>query len=195
MLCKAAGRLGLAVESLGADGLDLKISGAGAARIKHEEGLHKFVTSSGKGGRRHTSFCKIESWTLPPPAARIAESDVEFKAQKVGGPGRQHVNKTESAIRATHKPTGIGVLCSSERSQFENKRIAMEWLAAKIERQANDRQSDGRRSAWRESTRAGGGQALRSYSLDDDRCVDSRCGGRLGAQAVLAGGCVDLWPA
>jgi protein subunit release factor B len=194
MIAKACARCDCQADALDEEGLAFRIQGARAQGFLHEAGLHKFVTASGKNGKKHTSFCKIEAFEAPDAAsAPLKESDIDFKAQKCGGPGGQHVNKTESAMRATHRPTGISVLCSSERSQHENKRIAVSWLGAKIAQAAKDSAASGKRQAWADSTRHGAGSAARSYSLVEDRAHDSASGQALRAAEVLNGGCVDFW--
>jgi protein subunit release factor B len=196
MIAKAGARRDCQTEALDEDGLAYRIQGPRAQGFLHEAGLHKFVTASGKNGKKHTSFCKIEVLQAPDSAsAPIHECDIDFKAQKCGGPGGQHVNKTESAMRATHRPTGISVLCQSERSQHENKRIAIAWLAAKIEQSAKDSAASGKRQAWADSTRHGAGSPTRSYWLVEDRALDQPSGQALRASDVLAGGCVDFWSA
>lgn len=194
MLIKTSQKKGWCVDILDNEGLSLRVQGKGALALIHEQGVHKFITSSGKGGKRHTSYCKVdvEPWVAR-TAQSLREQDIDFKAQKCGGPGGQHVNKTESAMRAVHRPTGIGVLCSSERSQAENKRIAIQWLAAKIEQAERGEQARGKREAWASSTRSGAGEAMRTYWMDEDRCVDQGSGSKARASDVLAGSCSSFW--
>ena len=175
------------------DGFTLRLSGAKAGLAKREAGLHKFVTLS-RNGKKHTSFCKIEFWSHQPTApVSLLESDIDFKSQKASGPGGQHVNKTESAIRATHKPSGFSVLCSAERSQAENKRIAVAWLSAKLQEKSQLEVKKGKQSAWRISARLGAGEAARSYWMDENRCVDNQTGQRMSLSDIMAGGCSQMW--
>lgn len=194
MMLKASEKRGWSVEILDEQGWSMRIEGASASLALQEGGLHKFVTRSGKGEKKHTSHCKIEAAHVPrvPIAARIAEADVDFKAQKCGGPGGQHVNKTESAMRALHRPSGISVLCSSERSQAENKRIALQWLQAKLCQASLEERAKERRDQWAGSTRHGGGLTTRSYWIEEDRCLDTRSGAAK-ASATLSGGCEAGW--
>lgn len=194
MLCKAAAKNGWAIESLDEECLSLRASGRGCRDLANEAGLHRFVTSSGKSGKRHTNFCKIEA-ELPTKAEAIEvrECDVEFKSQKAGGPGGQHVNKTESAVRATHRPSGLSVLCASERSQAENKRIAVQWLGAKLARIELEGAARSRREAWASRARLGAGEPLRLYWIEEDRVQDHASGRRGRAGDVLSGGCEEMW--
>jgi protein subunit release factor B len=193
MIARAGVKRGWQVEELDEEGLLLRLVGQGCEAALSERGLHRFVTSSGKGGKRHTSFCKVEAWSAPRGTPALRESDVEFKAQKAGGPGGQHVNKTESAMRATHKPSGLSVFCSAERSQFENKRLALEWLGAKLARSAEAAEASRRQDAWRGSARSGAGEAIRSYWLDEDRVQDAASGAKAKASWALDGHCESWW--
>lgn len=194
MLLRGAQRRGVSIQILDEDGLSFKASGKRADGLSNEAGLHKFITKS-KDGKKHTSFCKVEVLvnTRSVRSVIFNENDIEFKTQKASGPGGQHVNKTESAVRATHKPTGHSVLCSSERSQTENKRIAIQWLAAKIQKEELERQLQDKNEQWRNSARSGAGAARRSFWMEEDRCV-SNSGGKSSVRFILDGGCESEWP-
>ena len=104
--------------------------------LKSENGVHRLVRVSpfDAAGRRQTSFSSIE--VMPEfenvDTVEIREEDIEVTAHRSSGAGGQHINKTDSAIRIVHKPTGIVVGCQTERSQFQNKETAMKMLKAKL---------------------------------------------------------------
>lgn len=104
--------------------------------LKSENGVHRLVRVSpfDSAGRRHTSFASIE--VMPEfsevDAVVLKEEDLEITAHRSSGAGGQHINKTDSAIRIVHKPTGIVVGCQTERSQLQNKETALKMLKAKL---------------------------------------------------------------
>ena len=104
--------------------------------LKSENGVHRLVRVSpfDASGRRHTSFASVE--VMPEfdddDTIVIREEDIEVTAHRSSGAGGQHINKTDSAIRIVHKPTGIVVGCQTERSQLQNKETAMKMLKAKL---------------------------------------------------------------
>jgi peptide chain release factor 2 len=127
---------------LDGDGAGIKsatvmISGLNAyGYLKSENGVHRLVRVSpfDANGRRQTSFASIE--VMPEfenlDAVVIREEDIEVTAHRSSGAGGQHINKTDSAIRIVHKPTGIVVGCQTERSQLQNKETAMRMLKSKL---------------------------------------------------------------
>ncbi|MCD7783060.1 MAG: peptide chain release factor 2 [Firmicutes bacterium] len=124
-------------EEAGLKSATIMIEGLNAyGYLKSENGVHRLVRISpfDASGRRHTSFASVE--VMPEftddGSIEINESEIEVTAHKSSGAGGQHINKTESAVRILHKPTGIVVGCQTERSQLQNKETALKMLKAKL---------------------------------------------------------------
>ena len=124
-------------EEAGIKSATIMVSGTNAyGYLKSENGVHRLVRVSpfDSSGRRHTSFASVE--VMPEfkddGKVEIRDEDIEVTAHRSSGAGGQHVNKTDSAIRILHKPTGIVVGCQTERSQLQNKETAMKMLISKL---------------------------------------------------------------
>jgi len=161
--------------------------------FKAERGVHRLVRLSpfDQAHRRHTSFAQVIVSPLLPEdsAAEIDESDLRIDTYRASGAGGQHVNKTDSAVRITHVPTGIVVQCQNERSQISNKQTALRILRSRLaERDAEEREAElaKERGAVQE---ADFGSQIRSYVLHPYQQVkDLRTGHEVGnAQGVLDG--------
>jgi peptide chain release factor 2 len=161
-------------------------------RLRTETGIHRLVRKSpfDAGNRRHTSFASV--YVYPEVDERIEveinPADLRVDTYRSGGAGGQHVNKTDSAVRITHGPSGIVVQCQSERSQHQNRARAMEQLRAKL----YERELAARRAAEDAAEAAksdiGWGHQIRSYVLDQSRIKDLRTNVEVGnTQAVLDG--------
>jgi peptide chain release factor 2 len=164
--------------------------------LRTETGVHRLVRKSpfDSGNRRHTSFASV--FVSPEVdddiAIDINPADLRMDVYRSSGAGGQHVNKTESAVRITHVPSGIVVACQSERSQHKNRSTAMKMLKAKLyELEVNKRNAAARVLEESKSDVSWGNQ-IRSYVLDQSRIKDLRTGVEIGnTQAVLDG---DLDP-
>jgi len=161
--------------------------------LRTEIGVHRLVRKSpfDSGNRRHTSFAAV--FVSPEVEddieVDINPADLRIDVYRASGAGGQHVNRTESAVRITHLPTGIVVQCQNDRSQHKNKATAMKQLKAKLyELEVRKRSADQQAV---EDTKAdiGWGSQIRSYVLDQSRIKDLRTGVEVGnTQAVLDGG-------
>lgn len=161
--------------------------------LKAESGVHRLVRISpfDSNKRRHTSFASVD--VIPEVSddiqVDIKETDLKIDTYRAGGKGGQHVNKTDSAVRITHIPTGIIVQCQNERSQFKNKQVSLKILKAKLyerERQKKVKQIE---SAYDSKKEIAFGSQIRSYvlhpySMVKDHRTDYETGN---AQAVLEG--------
>ncbi len=160
--------------------------------LRTETGVHRLVRKSpfDSGNRRHTSFAAV---FVSPEVdddfeVDINPADLRIDVYRASGAGGQHVNKTESAVRITHNPTGIVVQCQNNRSQHSNKATAMKQLKAKLYELEVQKRNMDQKLVEDSKSDIGWGSQIRSYVLDQSRIKDLRTGVETGnTQAVLDG--------
>lgn len=181
-------------EEAGIKSCTFKVLGPAAfGWLKTESGVHRLVRISpyDSGARRHTSFASV--WVFPviddSIDIEIEEKDLRIDTYRASGAGGQHVNTTDSAVRITHKPTGIVVQCQSGRSQHKNKAEAFSMLRARLFEQELKKREEAAHSSNAEKSEIGWGSQIRSYVLHPYQMVkDLRTGVEKGnAQGVLDG--------
>ncbi len=180
-------------EVAGIKGATIKIEGAYAyGWLRTETGVHRLVRKSpfDSGNRRHTSFASVFVYPEVDEDIdiEINPADLRVDTYRASGAGGQHVNRTESAIRITHAPTGIVVQCQSDRSQHKNRSAAMAMLKSRLY-EAELRKKRATQQVLEDSKAdIGWGSQIRSYVLDQSRIKDLRTGVETGnTQAVLDG--------
>ena len=153
--------------------------------LKGENGMHRLVRMSpfNADGKRQTSFAAVD---VAPEVSgeteiEIRDEDVREDTFGASGPGGQHVNKTSSAIRLTHLPTGIVVQCQNERSQHKNRATAIKMLRARLARVEEEKREAEQVAKYNEMPKVGFGSQIRSYFLHpDQRVKDARTGHLVG---------------
>lgn len=149
--------------------------------LKGETGIHRLVRISpfNSEGKRQTSFAAID---VAPEISddvevEIDEKDVREDTYRASGAGGQHVNKTDSAVRLTHEPTGIVVQCQNERSQHKNRASAYKMLRARLARVEEEKREAEQAQKYKDKARVGFGSQIRNYFLHpDQRVKDARTG-------------------
>lgn len=161
--------------------------------LKGETGVHRLVRISpfNSEGKRQTSFAAVN---VSPEIAdsvdvEIDESDVETQTFRASGAGGQHVNKTDSAVRLIHKPSGVMVSCQNERSQHKNKATAWKMLRSRLARIEEEKREAEQAEQYQQQAKTGFGAQIRNYFLHpDQRVKDARTGFQMGNfHAVLDG--------
>ena len=189
MYCMYAAQQGWSVELMnysetelgGVKEADFVVNGRGAySRLKYESGVHRVqrVPETESGGRVHTSTATVA--VLPEmeeASVEIRPEDVEMQVYRASGAGGQHVNKTSSAVRLIHKPTGIVVACQQERSQLQNREKCMRMLASKLYEQEQER-IDSQVTGMRRSQVGTGmrNERIRTYNFPQGRVTEHRVG-------------------
>ena len=207
MYTRWAERKGFTIEELdfldgdeaGVKSVTFQVNGENAyGYLKSEKGVHRLVRISpfNAAGKRQTSFvsCDVMPDIDKEIDVEVRDEDIRIDTYRSSGAGGQHINKTSSAIRITHMPTGIVVTCQNERSQFQNKDKAMQILKAKLYMLKLQEQADKLSDIRGEVTEIGWGNQIRSYVMQPYTMVkDHRTNAETGnVDAVMDGG-IDLF--
>ncbi len=175
---------------------DFIVNGRGAySRLKYESGVHRVqrVPETESGGRIHTSTATVA--VLPEmeeASVEINPADIEMQVYRASGAGGQHVNKTSSAVRLIHKPTGIVVACQQERSQLQNREKCMRMLASKLYEMEQER-IESQVTGMRRSQVGTGmrNERIRTYNFPQGRVTDHRVGLTLHKIDAIMDGSLD----
>lgn len=165
--------------------------------LRSETGVHRLVRKSpfDSGNRRHTSFASVFIYPEIDDSFEIEinPADLKVDTYRASGAGGQHVNKTDSAIRITHIPSGIIVACQTDRSQHKNRAEAMRMLRSKLF-EMEMKKRDAEKQALEDSkSDIGWGHQIRSYVLDQSRIKDLRTGVEVGDTQKVLDGALDLF--
>jgi len=189
----------LAGDEAGVKNVTFTVSGPYAyGYLKSEHGIHRMVRISpfDATGRRHTSFASV---TVLPEVdtdidITIEEKDLRIDTYRASGPGGQHVNKTSSAIRITHLPTGIVVQCQNEKSQHRNKEMAMKVLKSRLYELEKDKQDQKKQEMHENLKEIAWGSQIRSYVFNPYRLVkDHRTNEEVGNLERVMNGDIDMF--
>lgn len=161
-----------------------------------ERGVHRLVRISpfDSAARRHTAFAQLDvaPFVDDDVEVEVDEAELRIDTYRASGAGGQHVNKTDSAVRITHEPSGIVVQCQNERSQLQNKATAMRLLRARLLAEEERRRADELASERGEQKAAEWGSQIRSYTLHPStRVKDHRTGHEVGDAARVLDGDID----
>ncbi|MDE0919948.1 MAG: peptide chain release factor 2 [Arenicellales bacterium] len=180
-------------EVAGIKSATIQVSGEYAyGHLRTETGVHRLVRKSpfDSGNRRHTSFASVFAYPEVDDTVDIEvnPADLRVDTYRASGAGGQHVNKTNSAVRLTHLPTGIVVQCQNDRSQHRNRAEAMNMLRARLYEAEMRKRREDQQGLEDSKSDIGWGSQIRSYVLDQSRIKDLRTGVETGnPQGVLDG--------
>ncbi len=184
-------------DAAGIKSVTLEVKGENAfGYLKSEKGVHRLVRISpfDASGKRHTSFASILVTPIieDDVTVEIKADDLKIDTYRSGGAGGQHVNKTDSAVRITHKPTGIVVQCQNERSQTMNKEMAMKMLKARLLTLMIDLHKEHLEELKGNLAEIGWGSQIRSYVFHPYSMVkDHRTGEETGNVGAVMDGDID----
>ncbi|MGA0976724.1 MAG: peptide chain release factor 2, partial [Methylophilaceae bacterium] len=180
-------------EVAGIKGATIKVIGDYAyGYFRTETGIHRLVRKSpfDSGSRRHTSFAGVNVYPEIDESVdiEINPADLRIDTYRASGAGGQHINKTDSAVRITHEPSGVVVQCQNDRSQHRNKAQAMDMLKSQLYRIEMEKRNQEKKALEDAKSDIGWGHQIRSYVLDQSRIKDLRTGVEVGnTQGVLDG--------
>ena len=184
----------LDAEEAGLKSVTIQIDGPYAyGMLKGESGIHRLIRISpfDTSGRRHTSFASVAVYPLAGKDIEIdlREEDLRIDVFRASGAGGQHVNKTESAVRITHLPTGVVAQCQNEKSQLRNKETALKILTARLYELELRKVEEARQAEYEAKDAISWGSQIRTYTLQPYRLVkDHRTDTEIGdVEAVLNG--------
>jgi len=183
----------------GIKGATIKVEGAYAyGWLRTETGVHRLVRKSpfDSGNRRHTSFAAVFVSPILDDSVDITINPAQLRIDtyRASGAGGQHVNRTDSAVRITHLPSGIVVQCQSDRSQHKNKAQALAQLKAKLYEIEMRKRQETQMALEEGKSDIGWGNQIRSYVLDDSRVKDLRTQVETSnTQGVLDGNLLDMF--
>jgi peptide chain release factor 1 len=190
MYTRFANQQGFDVEQI--DELSLRIKGKNAYQaLKYESGVHRVqrVPETEKNGRIHTSTASVAVLPIIPAAEiEIKPDDLSWNFSRAGGHGGQNVNKVATAVELTHKPTDLVIKCRQERSQQQNKEIALEMLRSLLWKQQEEKRLEKIESKRRQAVGRGmRAEKIRTYNYPQDRVTDHRLTKKFRLENIMEG--------
>ena len=185
-------------EVAGLKSASLKVSGDYAyGHLRTESGVHRLVRKSpfDSNNRRHTSFASVFVYPEVDDSIQIDINPADLRTDtfRASGAGGQHINKTDSAVRITHIPSGIVVQCQSDRSQHRNRAEAMAMLKSRLFEMEMRKRNEEKQAMEDSKTDIGWGHQIRSYVLDQSRIKDLRTNIEIGNTQSVLDGALDVF--